>query len=43
MVDVEKVEMKPGRFAAKGKCAVCGTVMYRMLPKSDSGEAKQAA
>jgi len=34
MKDVEKVEIKPGRPAAKGKCAVCGTGMYKILPKA---------
>ncbi len=33
MLDVEKVEIKPGRPAAKGKCSVCGTGMYKILPK----------
>jgi hypothetical protein len=34
MNNVEKVEIKPGRPAAKGKCAVCGTGMYKILPKA---------
>jgi len=33
MQNVERVEIKPGRPAAKGKCAVCSTGMYRILPK----------
>lgn len=33
MKDVEIVTMKNKRRAAKGKCAVCGTGMYRILPK----------
>ena len=33
MKDVEVVTMKNGRKAAKGKCAVCGTGMYKILPK----------
>lgn len=33
MLNVEKVEIKPGRPAAKGKCSVCGTGMYKILPK----------
>ena len=33
MVDVQMVEIKPGRPAAKGKCAVCGTGMYKIMPK----------
>ena len=31
MKDVQKVEIKPGRPAAKGTCTVCGTGMYRIL------------
>ncbi len=31
MKDVEKVTMKNGRPAMKGKCSVCGTGMYKML------------
>lgn len=27
------VTMKNGRKALKGKCAVCGTTMFKMLPK----------
>lgn len=34
MKDVQKVEIKPGRPAAKGTCTVCGTGMYKILPKS---------
>jgi hypothetical protein len=34
MKDVQKVEIKPGRPAAKGVCSVCGTGMYKILPKS---------
>lgn len=36
MKDVQKVEIKPGRPAAKGTCTVCGTGMYRILPKSQA-------
>jgi len=32
MVDVVKVKMKNGRPALKGKCAKCGTGMYKILP-----------
>lgn len=32
MKDVQKVEIKPGRPAAKGTCTVCGTGMYKILP-----------
>ena len=31
MKDVQKVEIKPGRPAAKGTCTVCGTGMYKIL------------
>ena len=38
MGEVEVVMMKgkgdSTRRAAKGKCKVCGTTMYRMLPKA---------
>ncbi len=34
MQDVQMVEIKPGRPAAKGKCGVCGTGMYKILPKA---------
>lgn len=34
MNDAQKVEIKPGRPAVKGKCAVCGTGMYKILPKA---------
>ncbi len=33
MVNPSIVEIKPGRFAAKGNCAVCGTGMYKILSK----------
>jgi hypothetical protein len=33
MKDVEPVTMKNGRKALKGKCTVCGTGMYKILPK----------
>ena len=32
MVDAERVTMKNGRPAMKGKCAKCGTGMYKILP-----------
>ncbi len=35
MTEVEIVTMKNGRKAAKGKCEVCGTGMYRILGKDD--------
>ena len=31
MKDAEKVTMKNGRTAMKGKCSTCGTGMYRIL------------
>lgn len=31
MVDAVKVTMKNGRPAMKGKCAKCGTGMYKIL------------
>jgi len=33
MVNVERVTMKNGRPALKGKCSVCGTGMYKILSK----------
>lgn len=33
MVDVVKVTMKNGRPALKGKCSICGTGMYKILPE----------
>ena len=33
MVDTKEVIMKNGRKAIKGKCAVCGTGMYKILGK----------
>jgi hypothetical protein len=33
MNDAEKVTMKNGRPAMKGKCSVCGTGMYKILGK----------
>ncbi len=35
MVDVERVTMKNGRPALKGKCSVCGTGMYKILPSKE--------
>lgn len=34
MKDTQIVEMKGGRRALKGVCAVCGTGMYRILGKA---------
>ncbi len=33
MKDTQKVEMKNGKPAMKGKCSKCGTGMYKILPK----------
>ena len=33
IVEYEVVEMKNGSKAAKGKCAECGTGMYKMLAR----------
>ena len=35
--------MKNGRKAIKGKCPTCGTVMFKILGKTDSGPASAAA
>ncbi|MDQ7063428.1 MAG: DUF5679 domain-containing protein [candidate division KSB1 bacterium] len=32
MVNAERVTMKNGRPAMKGKCKECGTGMYKILP-----------
>lgn len=42
MKDVAVVEIKPGRSAAKGKCAVCGTGMYKILSKDGADALKKA-
>ena len=34
--------MKNGRKAIKGKCPTCGTVMFKILGKAGTGEAKTA-
>ena len=31
MKDSEKITMKNGRKAMKGKCSICGTGMFRIL------------
>lgn len=33
MKDEQKVTMKNGRVAMKGKCSCCGTGMYKILGK----------
>ncbi len=33
MKDAQKVEMKNGKPAMKGKCSKCGTGMYKIMPK----------
>ena len=42
MKDVEIAEIKPGRPAAKGKCTVCGTGMYKILSKDEAAKHKKA-
>lgn len=34
MKDDQKVTMKNGRAAVKGKCTACGTGMYKILGKA---------
>ena len=34
MQNPQVVKMKNGRDAAQGKCPVCGTGMYKILPKA---------
>lgn len=43
MKNVGVVEIKPGRFAAKGNCTVCDTGMYKILKKEDADRLKKAA
>ena len=31
MIDIIEVVLKNGRHAKKGKCKVCGTVMFRFI------------
>lgn len=33
MVDAQKTVLKNGANAVKGKCAVCGTTVMKILPK----------
>ncbi len=33
MVGAQRVNMKNGRPAMKGKCPVCGTTLYKIMPK----------
>ncbi len=42
MADVEYVVMKNGRHAAKGRCAVCGGGMYKIVSAADVPGAAQA-
>lgn len=42
MKDVSIVEIKPGRFAAKGTCVVCGTGMYKILSKEGAEKLKKS-
>ena len=39
MKDEERVTMKNGRLAAKGKCPDCGTTMCAMLSKENADKA----
>ncbi len=41
MADVKEVTMKNGRKAAKGKCAKCGTGMYKILGMADAKPKKK--
>ncbi len=34
MKDVKEVTMKNGMKAAKGKCSVCGTTMFKIIGKA---------
>ena len=34
MLNEERITMKNGRPAARGTCPVCGTGMFKILPKS---------
>ncbi len=36
-------ESKPGRFSAKGTCAVCGGNMFKFMSKADAEAMKEAA
>ena len=36
MKNEEKVTMKNGRQALKGKCSACGTGMYKILSKKEA-------
>ena len=42
MKGVSVVEIKPGRFAAKGTCTVCETGMYKILSKDNADKLKKA-
>lgn len=41
MKNVQIVEIKPGRPAAKGVCSVCGTGMYKILSKDGAAKLKK--
>ena len=43
MVEEQIVTMKNGRKAASGKCAVCGTKMFKILGKDEQGDAAPMA
>ena len=38
ITDPEEVTLKNGRRAAQGKCAVCGTKLFRMLGAEDKAD-----
>ena len=39
----QRVTMKNGKPAMKGKCPVCGTGMYKILSKDGAAKLKKAA
>jgi len=41
MKNVQIVEIKPGRPAAKGVCSVCGTGMYKILSKDQAAKLRK--
>jgi len=36
MTNTERVTMSNGRPAMKGKCPVCGTTLFKILPKDQA-------
>ncbi len=43
MLDAVMIEMKNGRPAAKGKCAVCGCGMFKIMKKGETLESAEEA